>query len=223
MSDEVDTLPPRERLLAHGAEVLSDAELISILIRTGTNGTSALDLGRELLDRMQGIAGLVGKGADEWIAEPGIGPAKTAAFLAAVELARRIARANIPNRLPMERPDTVARYLALRYGTPDQEVMGVLHLDTRHRLIREAPIYRGTINRAAADPRSILKAALLQSAAGIILFHTHPSGDPSPSAEDIAFTRRMAEAGDVVGIRLIDHLVLGSPGRWVSLKQRGAW
>lgn len=93
----------------------------------------------------------------------------------------------------------------------------------RNRLISESDIYHGTLSRAAVEPRAILKQGLLRSAAGIILFHTHPSGDPSPSAEDLDFTRRMVEAGELLGIRLIDHLIRGSAGRWVSLKRRGAW
>jgi DNA repair protein RadC len=101
--------------------------------------------------------------------------------------------------------------------------MGALFLDTRNRLLAESEVYRGTLNRAAVEPRGLLKEALLRGAAGLVLFHTHPSGDPSPSAEDLAFTRRLAEAGELVGVRLVDHLILGSAGRWVSLRQRGAW
>lgn len=101
--------------------------------------------------------------------------------------------------------------------------MGALFLDTRNRLIQDNEIFRGTLNRAAVEPRAILKQGLLRNAAGFVLFHTHPSGDPSPSAEDLAFTRRMANAGEVVGLRLVDHLIIGGGGRWVSLKKRGGW
>ncbi len=101
--------------------------------------------------------------------------------------------------------------------------MGALYLDTRNRLLAEHEFFRGTLSRAAVEPRAILKHGLLCDAAGFLLFHTHPSGDPSPSAEDLAFTRRIAEAGELVGVRLVDHLILGSGERWVSLKQRGAW
>jgi DNA repair protein RadC len=101
--------------------------------------------------------------------------------------------------------------------------MGALYLDTRNRLLGEDETYRGTLNRAAVEPRALLRRGLELAAAGLLLFHTHPSGDPSPSAEDLAFTRRLAEAGDIVGIRLVDHLVLGAGGAWVSLRQRGGW
>lgn len=212
---------PRTRLLAHGSRSLSDAELLSILIGASRNGDSALDLGRDLLARSRGLASFAGREQEEWIAEPGLGPAKTAIFMASVELARRIARADVADRDPMQEPGSVAQYLGLRYASRDQEIMGSLYLDARNRLICEGEIFRGTINRAAAEPRSILKRGLLVGATGVVLFHTHPSGDPSPSAEDIAFTRRLAEAGDIVGVRLVDHLILGSATRWVSLKARG--
>jgi DNA repair protein RadC len=101
--------------------------------------------------------------------------------------------------------------------------MGALFLDTRNRLLGESEVFRGTLNRAAVEPRALLKQALLRDAAGLVLFHTHPSGDPAPSAEDLGFTRRMAEAGEIVGIRMVDHLILGSGGRWVSLRRRGGW
>ncbi len=129
----------------------------------------------------------------------------------------------MPRRDLLDRPDAVASYLSLRYAQEDQEVMGALYLDVRNRLILESDIYRGTLSRAAVEPRTIIKQGLLCSASGFILFHTHPSGDPSPSAEDLTFTRRMAEAGELLGVRLLDHMILGSAGRWVSLGRRGAW
>ena len=146
-----------------------------------------------------------------------------AALLAARELLRRISCHELPDRDLLGHPAAVARYLVLRFWKPDQEVMGALYLDTRNRLLSEAELFRGTLNRAAAEPRAILKEGLLRGAAGVILFHTHPSGDPSPSAEDLAFTRRLSEAGEIVGVRLVDHLVLAGPATWVSLRQRGAW
>jgi len=101
--------------------------------------------------------------------------------------------------------------------------MGALFLDLRNRLLGEAELYRGTMARASVEPRAFLKQALLRSAAGILLFHTHPSGDPSPSAEDLAFTRRLSDAADLLGLRLLDHVVLGGGHRWVSLRKRGGW
>jgi DNA repair protein RadC len=213
---------PRERLLEGGAAALSDAEVVAVLLRTGRRGASAVDLARELLRAHNGLGGLqrVDPAA---LRRRGLGAAKAATVAAALELARRLARHEVRDREPLAHPEAAARYLALRYGLPDQEVMGALFLDTRNRLLAESEVYRGTLNRAAVEPRGLLKEALLRGAAALVLFHTHPSGDPSPSAEDLAFTRRLAEAGEVVGVRLVDHLILGSAGRWVSLRQRGAW
>jgi DNA repair protein RadC len=213
---------PRERLLRNGSSGLSDTELVAILLRTGRPGISVLDLAREVLRGSGGLGGLLGSSLQE-LRRIGVGPAKAAALLASVELARRIARAELPERDLLTHPEAVATFLALRYGLQGQEVMGALFLDTRNRLIQDTEIFRGTLNRAAVEPRAILKQGLLRNAAGFVLFHTHPSGDPSPSAEDLAFTRRMASAGEVVGLRLVDHLIVGGGGRWVSLKKRGGW
>ena len=213
---------PRERLLRNGSASLSDTELVSILLRSGRPGASSIDLARDLLEELGGLAGLAGLCAKS-LRRPGVHDAKASVLLAAVEVGRRLARARLPHRRPMDRPEDVASYLALRYQQRDQEVMGALYIDTRQRLMGEEEFYRGTINRCAAEPRALLKAGLLRNAAGILVFHTHPSGDPSPSAEDLAFTRRLAEAGDVVGVRLVDHLILGTGNAWVSLRQRGAW
>ena len=213
---------PRERLLREGGAALSDAELLAVLLRTGCAGASALDLARGLLAEAGGLAGLVTT-EPAALCRRGLGPAKATAVLAATELARRLAHAELPDRLPLGHPEAVARYLLLRYGERDQEVMGALFLDVRNRLLGEAELFRGTLSRAAVEPRAILKRALLASSAGVLLFHTHPSGDPSPSSEDLAFTRRMAEAGELVGVRLLDHLILGTSHRWVSLRRRGGW
>ncbi len=220
--DLPDDEKPRERLLLKGGASLSDGELVAVLLRTGRRGVSSLGLAHELLRECGGIGGLLGAGPAT-LRRSGLGPAKVASLLAAVELARRLARADLPERVPLSHPRAVASYLSLRYSLKAQEVMGALYLDTRNRLLAEAELFRGTLNRAAVEPRAILKRGLLRDAAGILLFHTHPSGDPSPSAEDLAFTRRMAEAGDLIGLRLMDHLILGAGGRWVSLRQRGAW
>ena len=211
---------PRDRLLHNGSASLSDAELVSILLRSGRPGVSSIAVARELLSDQGGLAGLVGAAPEE-LRRPGLGEAKAATLLASVELARRLARAQMSERDPMQRPAAVARYLRLRYARPDQEVMGALYLDTRNRLVAEEELFAGTLSRAAVEPRALLNAALRHHAAGMMLFHTHPSGDPAPSAEDLAFTRRLAKAGDHIGIRLVDHLILGAADRWVSLNRMG--
>ncbi|REK00212.1 MAG: DNA repair protein RadC [Acidobacteria bacterium] len=213
---------PRERLLEHGARTLSDGELITLLVGTGAPGVPARQLAGDVLDHHGGVQGLR-HATPESLRRRGLGPAKVAVLLAAGELAVRMVREELPQRTALHRPERAARYLAMRYGSVDQEVMGALYLDVRSRLIEDREVYRGTLNRASVEPRGLLKPALLLGASSLLLFHTHPSGDPTPSAEDLAFTRRMVEAASVVGVQLVDHLVLGGPDRWVSLRSEGAW
>jgi DNA repair protein RadC len=213
---------PRERLLQHGGGSLADSELLAVLLRTGRVGVSALQMGMDVLRENGGLAGLL-TATPHSLRRNGLGAAKAAALLAAVELGRRLAREQLLDREPLSRPVDVARYLALRYHTCDQEVMGALFLDARNRLLGEREMFRGTLSRISVEPREILRECLQRGAASIYLFHTHPSGDPSPSAEDLLFTRRMAEAAEIVGLRLADHVVLGNRGRWVSLKEKSAW
>lgn len=213
---------PRERLLRQGPEALSDGELLAVLLRTGVRGRSVLSLALELLAERGGLVGLLGCSVPELVRH-GLGPAKAATLLAGVELGRRLARTRLSERQPMERPAEVASYLGMRYGLRDQEVVGALYLDAHRRLIADRELYRGTLTRAAAEPRAILKEGLLLSADSVVLFHTHPSGEPEPSNDDVVFTRRLAEACQTVGIDLVDHLILGVGGAWVSLKERGAW
>jgi len=213
---------PRERLLRSGGSALSDSEVVAVLLRVGRPGLSALEMAQEVLDERGGLAGLLTADLSS-LRRNGLGEAKAAAVLAAVELGRRLARAQIHRGDDLDDPVAVAEYLMLRYPPGDQEVMGALYLDVRNRLVGEGDIYRGTLSRAAVEPRAILKAGLLSSASALILFHTHPSGDPAPSLEDLEFTRRLADAGKLLGIRLVDHVILGRGGRWVSLKRRGGW
>lgn len=213
---------PRERLLARGCDALSDAELLAVLLRTGRPGSSALAVARRLLAETGGLVGLAGSDPGS-LRRPGLGPAKAASVLAAIEIGRRLARAELPDRQPLSRPGKVASYLDLRYGHLGQEVMGALFCDTRHRLLAERELFRGTLHRAAVEPREVLKEGLKHDAAGVVVFHTHPSGDPAPSREDLQFTRRLSRACEAVGVYLVDHLVVGRGGSWVSLRERGGW
>lgn len=213
---------PRERLLRNGAKVLSDAELLAVLLRGGRPGASVLDVARELLAASGGLAGL-SAASPRSLRRNGVAGVKVSTVLAAVELACRMAQAGIPDRAPLSNSAKVARYLALRYGQLDQEVLGGLYVNARHHLLGERELYRGTLHRASVEPRAILREALLCGAAGVVLFHNHPSGDPSPSREDLAFTRRVARAGEVLGVELVDHLVVAEGGAYVSLKDRGGW
>ena len=171
MNGTVRDLPleerPRERLLLRGAKSLSDSELVAILLRTGCRGSSALEVGRDLLVSCGGLLGLASRDLRA-LDQRGLGAAKLATLLAAVEIGRRVARAELPSRVPLSEPDAVARYLSMRYGCPDQEVMGALFLDARHRLLGESEHFRGTLSRAAVEPRPILKEGLLQGAAALL-------------------------------------------------------
>jgi DNA repair protein RadC len=213
---------PRQRLLRSGPHSLSDAEILSILIGNGCREVCSLALAREILDEGDGLFGLVGIDAER-LQRRGLGTAKAASVIASLELARRLAHAEIPKRAPMNSALAVVRYLILKYAVRDQEVMGALFIDVRNRLMGEGEIFRGTLHRTTVEPREIFRQALLRGAAAVVLFHTHPSRDPSPSMEDLAFTRRMIEAGDAIGIKFQDHLVLGCTNRWVSLRERGVW
>lgn len=213
---------PRERLLRNGPGDLSDAELLAVLLRTGVSGTSALGMGQQLLERHGGLGGLLGTDRIT-LRRRGMGDAKVATLLAAFELGRRLVRCRVSSRDVLDRPAAVANYLNMRYNSFDQEIMGVLYLDLKNRLIAEGDVFRGTLSQALVEPRAIFKEALLRSASGMVIFHNHPSGDPRPSLDDLDFTRRMAQAGELLGIRLVDHMILGSRGGWVSLKRRGAW
>jgi DNA repair protein RadC len=212
---------PRERLLKQGSDALSEAELVAVLLSTGRKGVSAVQMATELLQETAGLAGLIAL-TPQMLRRKGLGPAKAATLLAALEIAGRLAREQLRERKLLTRPAEVAHYLALRYWARDQEVVGALFLDVRRRLLSEKELFRGTLDRAVVEPREVLKEGLLRGASGVILFHTHPSGDPTPSPEDLAFTQRMKDAGEIVGVRLLDHFILGSAGQWVSLRQRGA-
>ncbi len=213
---------PRGRILRHGPKSLSNAELVAVLLRTGGAGKSALEVAQALLKDYGDLRSLLSANG-QLKSQPGVGPAKSATLAAAFEIGCRMARFRAEKRRLLDQPQVVAEYLALRYLRPDQEVMGALLLDVRHRLIADLEIFAVTLRRAAAEPRPILRAALQKSASGIVLWHSHPSGDPTPSSDDLLFTGQMAKACKFVGVNLVDHLFLGGAGRWVSLQRRGAW
>jgi DNA repair protein RadC len=199
---------------------LSDAELVATLIAEAEAGPALL-VAEALLQGCR-LAALP-TATREILQYEGLAEGQATRLLAASELARRLAREEVAERKLLASSEALARYLTLRYRRRDQEVMGAVFLDTQHRFLSEVEAYRGTLRRATVEPREILRESLLRGAAGVVLFHTHPSGDPTPSREDVAFTRRIAAASEAVGVDLLDHLVLGSPGRYVSLKERGLW
>jgi DNA repair protein RadC len=213
---------PRERLAARGAGALADPELLALCLGNGRRGADTLALARTVLEEAGGLIGLPALTLPA-LARLGLTEAKAAAVLAAVELARRLALAAVPDRQLMSRPSEVATYLALRYFNAGQELMGAIFLDVKNGFLGTVELSKGTLSRTAVETRQVIREGLLRNAASVLLFHCHPSGDPTPSAEDLLFTRRMAEAGDLVGLVLRDHLIIGGTGRWVSLKERRAF
>lgn len=199
---------------------LPDCELLGLLLGRGRVQGESIRLARELLGEGSGLFALPGA-SRALLRHYGLRDCQAFAVLAACEIGRRLARQRIPVRRPLTRTKEIARFLLLRYQQRDQEVMGALFLDVRRRLLGDQEIFRGTLHRVVVEPREILKQCLLRGASGVVIFHTHPSGDPTPSAEDLMFTQRMAQAAAVVGVELLDHFVLGAAGRWVSLKNYG--
>ncbi len=209
---------PRERLARLGPSALSSRELVAALLGTGARGASALDLAGELLG--SGLHGLASRSLPELEAVRGLGRAKATRLLAALELGARLASDGGTPPPALQSPGETARYLLPRYAARPVETFGLLALDARHRLRREAVVSVGCLTASLVHPREVFQEAVVSRAAALVLFHNHPSGDPEPSAEDLALTRRLAAAGSLMGIEVLDHLVLGA-GRYVSLKERG--
>jgi DNA repair protein RadC len=211
---------PREKLLARGAQTLSDAELLAILIRTGTKGKSALDLARELLVRHGGLRPLLEAEYADPARMPGYGPAKFVQLKAAVEISRRHLEATLKREAVISNPQATRQYLIAKLRGHQREVFACMFLDNRHRVIDFEELFFGTIDSASVHPREVVKRALRHNAAAVILAHNHPSGVAEPSRADGALTQRLREALDLVDVRLLDHVVIGD-GDVVSLAERG--
>ncbi|MGB9723039.1 MAG: RadC family protein [Chloroflexia bacterium] len=211
---------PRERLGELGPAALSDAELLAILLRTGMPGCTALDLARELLCDYGGLDGLLRAGFGELARRRGLGPAKAAQIKAALELGRRLLLLPPGRRLALHGPEEVAALLRLEMAYLDQEQIRVLLLDARHQVIRQVLVYQGNVNSAPVRVGEIFREAVRENCAAVLVIHNHPSGDPSPSPEDIAITREIVEAGRLLSIEVLDHLIIGRQG-YVSLRDRG--
>ncbi len=211
---------PREKLLARGAESLSDAELLAILLRTGIPGRSALRLARDLLGAFGSLRRLVAADRARFCAHPGLGPARYAELRAAVEIARRQLGETLRTGPTLASPGATRDYLVARLRDLEHEVFCCLYLDNRHRLIHDEPLFRGTIDGASVHPREIVKQALGWNSAAVIVAHNHPSGVPEPSQADEWITRRIKDALALVDIRLLDHIIVGD-GTSVSFAERG--
>jgi len=211
---------PREKLRSHGTAALGDNELVALVIGQGSRRGGALALANALLASHGGVHGLTRCGVDDLMRTSGIGVARASQIVAALELGRRTLSRRPVARRQIRRPHDAVDYLMPRFGGRSVEQFGVVLLDTRHRVLRAAILASGTSNSTIVEPRDVYRAAAIGGAAAIVVFHNHPSGDPTPSSEDVDLTRRLAAAGVLIGIDLVDHLILGD-GRYWSFKERG--
>lgn len=211
---------PRERLLSFGANHLSNQELLAILIGSGTREESAMDLSNRILMHFEGVRLLADATIEELTAIKGIGPAKGVAILAAIEIGKRINRYVPQERYIIRSPKDGADYVMEEMRNLKQEHFVVLFLDTKNQIVHRQTIFIGSLNASIVHPREIFREAVKRSAASIICVHNHPSGDPTPSQEDIHVTRRLFDSGRMIGIELLDHLIIGDR-KFVSLKEKG--
>ncbi|MBS53400.1 MAG: hypothetical protein CMI03_11700 [Oceanospirillaceae bacterium] len=211
---------PREKLLIHGAHVLSDAELLAIFLRTGVKGKSAVDLARELLSDFGSLRALLTADQQRFCEPLGLGSAKFAQLQAVLEMARRHLAEELQHGDALTSPELTRQYLQAQLRDLSYEVFACLFLDNQHRVLRYQELFRGTIDGAAVYPREVVKQALEQGAAAVILAHNHPSGIAEPSQADRAITDRLQQALGLVDIRVLDHLVVGD-GYAVSFAERG--
>ena len=211
---------PREKLFRLGAAGLGDNELVAIVIGSGSRVGNALTLANELLELTGGLHGVPRTSGDELRKVDGMGAAKAAQVLAAIELGRRTLLRCPPARIQFTNPRDVATYLLPQFGSRPVEQFGLMMLDTKHRLIRTSVVSVGTLDSSPAHPREIFREAASACAAAIVLFHNHPSGDPSPSRDDVELTRRLIQAGEIMGIDVIDHVILADT-RYFSFREAG--
>ncbi|WP_182501881.1 RadC family protein [Peribacillus huizhouensis] len=211
---------PRERFIQTGPQSLSNQELLAILLRTGTKEESVLQLANRLISTFEGLRMLIDASIDEITAIKGIGEAKAIQILAAVELGKRITQLNYPDRYVIRSPEDGAKYCMEEMRFLTQEHFITLYLNTKNQVIHKQTIFIGSLNASIVHPREVYKEAFRRSAASIICLHNHPSGDPSPSREDIEVTKRLVECGKIIGIELLDHIIIGEH-KFVSLKEKG--
>jgi DNA repair protein RadC len=210
---------PRERLEHYGAHELSVPELLAIALRTGSQHESAIGLGQRLNSAYKNLSDLGKASVRELCQLKGIGPAKATQILAAIELGRRVCMSS-PERPRITSPGDAASYVRGRMGQPVQEQLWVVLLDTKHRVQRAAHVYTGNVNSSVVRVGEIFREAVKDNATAIIVAHNHPSGDPTPSPDDVQVTEAIVEAGKLLDIAVLDHLILGE-AKHVSLKEKG--
>jgi DNA repair protein RadC len=217
-----ESVRPRERLLHHGADQLSSAELLAIILRTGGPSGNVLDLANRLLADFKGLAGIDGASIPELCRHDGIGPVKAIELKAAFKLGQRLATLSPLDRPQVRSPHDIANIVKAEMSGLGQEHLRVLLLNTKNQLLATHDVYRGSLNTAVVRVGEVFREAIRQNSASLVLVHNHPSGDPTPSPEDVALTRQVAEAGTLLDIEVLDHLIVGvgDPG-FVSLRERG--
>ena len=211
---------PRERMAYAGAGALSSAELLAIILRVGGRGENVIRMAERVLTQFGGLTGLAQTGFDQLCQTHGVGQAKAAQILAALELGKRIMAAAPEERLQVRAPVDVANLLMLEMGLLEQEQMRTVLLDTKNRITRITTVYSGSLNTAVVRVGEVFREAVRANSAGVVVVHNHPSGDPTPSPEDVRVTQMIVEAGALLDIDVLDHLIIGR-NRFVSLKERG--
>ncbi len=220
MKELPEDIRPRERLLNEGAGALSDIELLAILVRTGSRETTALDLASMLMARFKSLRLLADATVEELSEVKGVGPAKACQIQAALELAKRISQFSGPQRPVIRSPDDAACLVMEEMRHLDREHFRALLLNTKNQVIGADKVSVGTLNSSTVHPRELFRNAIKRSAASVILVHNHPSGDPTPSREDLDVTGRLCEAGRIIGIEVLDHIIIGD-NKYISLKAKG--
>ncbi len=215
---------PREKLLVHGVSALSDPELIAILLRTGLRGANAVEVGRQLLEKYKSLTGISRCSVKELRKIPGIGQTKALELVAAFGLGQRLAHETL-SKQKLDSPELVSELVGQEMRRLRTESLRVILLDTRYRLLHIEEVSVGSLNESIAHPREIFRPAITYSAYAVIVVHNHPSGDASPSQTDHSLTRRLAEAAELLQIKLLDHIIIGAPSEgnpgYFSFKEAG--
>ncbi|MFN8432576.1 MAG: DNA repair protein RadC [Anaerolineales bacterium] len=220
ISDLHEADRPRERLAALGPQALTNAELLAILLRVGVQGENAVEVGQRLLKKFNGLNGLHRAPFKELIVQHGLGEAKAAQIKAAIELGRRLTLEAPQERPAINSPADAAALIQYEMSALEQEHLRVILLDRRNRVLEVVEVYKGSVNSSQVRVGELFKDAIRANASAIIVAHNHPSGDPTPSPDDVAVTRAIVQAGKLLDVDVLDHLVIGQ-SKWVSLKERG--
>ncbi|MGL4848368.1 MAG: RadC family protein [Clostridium sp.] len=211
---------PQEKLISFGAESLTDAELLAIVLRTGIKGENVITLSQRIIWELGGLDGILNASLEDIKKIKGIKNSKGTRILAIVEIARRLKSLRNLEKKKIAKAEDIVDFLYPEMSSLNQEILKLVVLNTKNEITRVKDVFKGSLNSAIVHPREIFNEALKSSAASIIICHNHPSGDPTPSKEDIMITKRLSSCGEMLGITLTDHIIIGN-NRYVSLKEKG--